>query len=174
MGFSDSESHYAWENSTHRSRKSELGVTPELGVDLSKDRIRQYPSCWRNAVKPSTYPLQGCLPVALWFNDAVPVGLAALVVVCVADEISDVRIQYPSYRTTEVHTSWIWPCRIDEGRVRYLGGADVGLWLGVESKSGVCFTVDRELPCQSKFSTESSHVCNVGICGQMEVLCRAN
>jgi len=50
----------------------------------------------------------------------------------------------------QVHTSWIWPCRIGEGRVRYLAGTDVGLWLGLESKSGGCFTVDRKLPCQSK------------------------
>ena len=61
----------------------------------------------RDVLKTSTHPLQGRLPVALWRFDAIPVGLAALVVICVAGKKSNVRIQYPSYSMTEVHTSWI-------------------------------------------------------------------
>ena len=74
--------------------------------------------------------------MALWVFDAIPVGLAALVVICVAGKKSSVRIQCSLHSMTEVHTSWIWPYRIDEGRVRYLGRADFGLWLGVRVQIG--------------------------------------
>ena len=62
-----------------------------------------------------TYPLQGWLSVARGPFDAIPVGLTTLVVICVAGEKSSIRIPYSSSSMTDVRTSWIWPCRIDEG-----------------------------------------------------------
>ena len=64
--------------------------------------------------------------MACWPFDAVPVSLAALVVICVAGEKRDIRMAYSQHSMAMVHTSWIWPCRIKGegpvlGRVRKLG-----------------------------------------------------
>ena len=75
--------------------------------------------------------------MARWPFDAVPVSLAALVVICVADEKPDIRIIYSQHTMTVMHTSWIWPWRIKGegpvlGRVR-----KSGCGLVLQSKSGV-------------------------------------
>ena len=70
--------------------------------------------------------------MALWCFDTVPVSLTALVVICVAGGEYNIRIAYLSYSTTETHTSWIWPCRIEEGGGSGTwAGVEVGLWIGI-------------------------------------------
>lgn len=88
--------------------------------------------------------------MALWFFDAVPMSLAALVVICVAGGKYGIKIAYSQFSITEVRTSWTWPCRIKEGRVQYLGGCGGRVAVWDCSPNRECnFTVYRELPYQS-------------------------
>ena len=69
--------------------------------------------------------------MARWSFDAVPVGLAALVVICVAgkeihhqNRISAIQHDRGAYFLDLAMSN-------QRRRVRYLCGADVGLWFGI-------------------------------------------
>lgn len=101
--------------------------------------------------------------MALWFFDTVPVGLMALVVICVAGGECKIRIVHLSYSTTETHTSLIWPCRIEEGRNRCLGGCGgrVMDWDYSPNRERTLQLIGSYRANQ-RSSAQNSHICYVG------------